>query len=454
MKSLIGKLLVVLVVIAVLGISAAWYVRRNGDDEEKFRAAKVERRDVIATIAATGTLEPEEVIDVGAQVAGRIVEFGKDTDGQPVDHVSKVTEGSVLAKIDDIVYAAELTQAQAQLASAKAGVVRAQADLLQLKSKLHQSERDWERAQKLGPSDALAGSSYDAYKSGFEVAQANVAVGDAAISQAQATQEQAQANLERAQRNLSYCTIKSPVTGVIIDRRVNIGQTVVASLTAPSLFLIAKDLSRMEVWIAVNEADIASVNVGQPVTFTVDARPGETFKGTVSKVRLKATMTQNVVTYTVEVTADNSSGHLVPYMTANAKFEVSRAEDVLAVPNMALRYTPTKEVIEPGVRDAAGASTALSTASSSRPTTQGSRGGEGKREMVWVRDGEFVKPIPVRTGVTDGAFTQVQGEGLSEGMEIVVSDVTTDAAPAASAGSNPFAPQFGRGRGGGGGRGR
>ncbi|MCL4501688.1 MAG: efflux RND transporter periplasmic adaptor subunit, partial [Deltaproteobacteria bacterium] len=157
---------------------------------------------------------------------------------------------------------------------------------------------------------------------------------------AKKTVEQAKATLQRAQQNLSYCTIVSPVKGVIVDRRVNIGQTVVASLNAPSLFLIAKDLTRIQVWVSVNEADIGLIHTGQPANFTVDAFPGQVFEGQVGKIRLNATMTQNVVTYTVEVTTDNSDGKLLPYLTANVKFVVGESKNVLTVPNAALRWEP------------------------------------------------------------------------------------------------------------------
>ena len=184
----------------------------------------------------------------------------------------------------------------------------------------------------------------------YEIAQANVAVGEAAIVQSRNAVAQAQATLQRGQRNLSYCTIKSPVKGVIIDRRVNIGQTVVSSLNAPSLFLIAKDLKRMQVWVSVNEADVGSIHPGQPVSFTVDAYPGKIFRGEVGKIRLNATMTQNVVTYTVEVITDNSSGKLLPYLTANAQFELSQHNNVLLVPNAALRWCPQPEQVTPKFR--------------------------------------------------------------------------------------------------------
>ena len=302
-----------------------------------FTTATVTRGDLTAAISATGTVEPEDVIDVGAQVAGRIVFFGKDKNGKEIDYGSEVEDGTVLAQIDDALYAADAAQA-------RAAAVRAEADLGQLQAKLFQAKRDWERAQKLGPSDALSQSDYDAAKSAFDVAQANVAVGRAAIGQAQAT-------LQRAEQNLSYCTIKSPVKGVIIDRRVNIGQTVVSSLNAPSLFLLALDLKRMQVWVSVNEADIGSIHTGQPVSFTVDTYPGQVFRGEVGKIRLNATMTQNVVTYTIEVITDNSDGKLLPYLTANVQFELSRSTGVLLVPNAALRWFPQPAQVDAKFKD-------------------------------------------------------------------------------------------------------
>ncbi len=318
-----------------------------------YRTAPVKRGELLATISATGTVEPEEVIDVGAQVAGQISSFGRDKTGKPIDYGSVVEAEMVLAQIDDSLYAADVAMANAQLQQAQAGVKRAEADLGQLKAKHYQAERDWERAQKLGPSDALSEASYDAYRSAYEMAKANLAVGEAAIQQARKTAAHAEATLQRTQRNLGYCTIKSPVNGVIIDRRVNIGQTVVASLNAPSLFLIAKDLKRMQVWVSVNEADIGAIHPGQPVRFTVDAYPGEVFHGEVGKIRLNASMTQNVVTYTVEVITDNSSGRLLPYLTANVQFEIGRRTNVLLVPNAALRWSPLPDEVVPQYREAA-----------------------------------------------------------------------------------------------------
>jgi HlyD family secretion protein len=206
-----------------------------------FRTAPVTRGNISATISATGTVEPEEVVDVGAQVAGKIVSFGKDVNGKTVDYGSIVDENTILANIDESLYSSDVASAKAGLDQAKANVVRSQADLGQMKAKLAQARADWDRAQKLGASEALAQSTYDQYKASFEVAEANVAVGEANILVATAGVEQAQSAYDRVVRNLSYCVIKSPVKGTVIDRRVNIGQTVVSSLNAPSLFLIAKD---------------------------------------------------------------------------------------------------------------------------------------------------------------------------------------------------------------------
>jgi HlyD family secretion protein len=447
MKSILGGVLALLV--AGGGFAGWHWYRRDGTaDAPPLRTAAVVRGDLVATIGATGTVEPEEVIDVGAQVAGAINSFGRDEAGRLIDYGSEVAEGMVLAQIDDSLYAADVAQSNAQLEQAKAGVVRSEADLGQFKAKLEQARRDWERAEKLGPSDALAQVDYDAYRSNFDVAGANVAVGEAAVVQARGAVAQAQASLDRARRNLGYCTIKAPVKGVIIDRRVNIGQTVVASLNAPSLFLIAKDLKRMQVWVSVNEADIGSIKKGQPVRFTVDAYPNRTFHGEVNKVRLNAAMTQNVVTYTVEVTTDNSSGRLLPYLTANAQFEISHDENVLLVPNAALRWTPPADRIAPAARAELEAARAKPP-HAKRPADSAKEPTDHvepvRRANLWIADGEFVRPLSVVVGPTDGSFTEISGDGVSEGTVVVLGEARSDSDKPAPAGANPFTPQFNRG---------
>ncbi len=428
---------------AVLAALLFVWSRSNGGtgNGSLYRTIPIKRGDLLASISATGTVEPEEVIDVGAQVAGQIIYFGKDRNGKIIDYGSVVEEGTVLAQIDDSLYAADVALASAQMMAAKTGVQRAEADLGQLKAKLYQAERDWKRAEKLGPSDALAEASYDAYKSGYETAQANLAVGEASIAQARDTVAQTQATLQRAQRNLRYCTITSPVKGVIVDRRVNIGQTVVSSLNAPSLFLIAKDLRRMQVWVAVNEADIGSIHPGQPVHFTVDAYPGEEFRGEVGKIRLNATMTQNVVTYTVEVITDNSNGKLLPYLTANVEFELSRKKEILLVPKAALRWTPQTGQVVPKFRmlldSPAGGDTAKGR--ERQPSGQAApSNGKGRQGMLWVQEGRQVRPIMVTAGMSDGTSTEVEGDGLAEGLEVIIGERTEKAQQTVA---NPFTPQ-------------
>jgi HlyD family secretion protein len=248
-----------------------------------------------------------------------------------------------------------------------------------------------------------------------------VAVGEAAILQARGAIAQTEAAMLRTKRNLGYCVIKSPVKGVIIDRRVNIGQTVVASLNAPSLFLIAKDLTRIQVWIAVNEADIGSIKPGQPVTFTVDAFPNQIFKGEVGKVRLNATMTQNVVTYTVEVVANNPEGKLLPYLTANAKFLVDKHENVLTVPNAALRWTPLPTQIAADAREAAAGGRKGRSGGGKPPEAGGDASSPAlARGTVWVQDGAYVRPIRLRLGLSDGAVTEVISDKLAEGAEVII----------------------------------
>ena len=449
------KIVAGLGVLVLIGAAVWWFLSSRKAPTVAFTTTPVKRGSLTATIGATGTVEPEEVVDVGAQVAGLITTFGKDKNGKPIDYGSEIEAGMVLARIDDSMYTATAAEAAGQVKLANAQVAAAEANLDQLKARLDQARRDWDRAQKIGPSDAMAVSAYDAYKAAFDGAKANVAAGDAAILQAHAAVAQAEAVAARAQLNLGYCVIKSPVNGVIIDRRVNIGQTVVASLNAPSLFLIAKDLKRMQLWVAVNEADIGSLKPGQPVTFTVDAYPGLVFKGSVGKVRLNATMTQNVVTYTVEVVTDNSDGKLLPYLTANAQFQVAQRDDVLMVPNAALRWQPQPTMIAPDARTQTRGSS-RKTDGAGAPRAGADKDGASAPEVattlstLWVREGDYVRPVRVRTGITDGTLTEIKSDKLTENTEVVVADMAaadrsaTPAGGSSAAGSSasPFAPQF------------
>jgi HlyD family secretion protein len=454
-----GKLKVIVVAIAGLALAGgagAWAWHTHHAVKPLWRTGTVRKGNLTAMITATGTVEPEEVVDVGAQVSGQFLEFGKDKNGKQIDYGSTVESNMLLAKIDPSLFKADVDLDTAVVASDKAGEAQAEANVEQMKAKEAEAEADWKRAQMLGPSEALAPTAYDQYKANYEIAKANVNLAVAAVAAAKAATEQAVATLNKAKQTLDYCTILSPVNGIIIDRRVNIGETVASSLNTPSLFLIAKDLKRIQVWASVNEADIGNIHPNQDVTFSVDAYPNRTFQGKVNKVRLNATMTQNVVTYTVEINTDNLDGKLLPYLTANVNFLTGEATNALLVLNSALRWHPQKDLIAPEFRQPANGADASAAGGTNEAANGGGRpggesgGGQGaapaQTGMLWAEAGIFVRPVPVKLGLTDGTWTEVQGEGLAKGTLVVTGTISAEAA-AEEAGANPFIPQIGQRRG-------
>ena len=454
-------------ILIILGVSVVvftvWRVFfKKAVDLPDLQTVAVKRGDVFATISATGTVEPEQVVDIGAQVTGRITSFGKDTEGKIIDYGSQVEEGALLAKIDDSVYSINKQQSEAQLMQARSSVLSAQAGLLENKAKLeqanamaNQAEKDWKRAEKLGPSNSLSQSAFDTYQGSYDSAKANVAAAEAAcevstaqIATSKAAVALAEASVQLADRNLGYCTISSPVKGVVIDRRVDVGQTVVSNMNVSSLFLLAKDLKKMEVWVSVNEADIGNSHKGQSVTFTVDAYPGTIFQGTVNKVRLNATMSQNVVTYTVEINTDNSDGKLLPYLTASVKFEVDLRQNVLTVPNAVLRWRPNDNQLAPGVENPFNVKAAKS--GKKDGAKDGSKVADkkkGKPGVLWVCDSKnpnLVRPLKVHTGISDGAVTEVSpldDKTQLEDVQVVINELH-EADAASTETTNPFAPKF------------
>ncbi len=477
--------LVVIIGLAIGGTSL--YSRYFGSHEEisPFRVEKVTRDDLHITVHATGTVEPEETVDVGAQVVGRIAELGKDPRGvadvnyadktvdygtpvkkgtvlakvdpqfagKSVDYGSPVEKGMVLAHIDPAVYQAQYDQAKASLAQAQAHVLQAQAQVVQ-------TQAEWDRAQRLRdlkiPSRTPTGdqtTSQDMPIVGisdadYVLAKANAESAKADLEAAKAAVLQQQATLALAKTNLDYTTIVSPIDGTIIDRRVNIGQTVVSSLNAPSLFLIARDLRRMQVWAAVNEADIAKVQPGTKVHFSVDALPDDVFHGTVVQRRLNASMTQNVVIYTVVIEVDNSDLKLLPYLTADVYFEVDERKNALLVPNAALRFRPSPDQIAtkppaPGENSEEGDSP-----SGQAHHQEATAASSSNVERLWkvVPGTTKVRPVRVETGASDLAFTEITGGDLHEGDEIVVGEARQAQAGGGDV-TNPLGPpQFRRRR--------
>jgi HlyD family secretion protein len=403
------KLLLLIILFWGVGAYGIWYWTDPRSQRVSYRTVTIKRGDLGSTINTTGTIEPEEVVDVGAQVAGRIESFGADPTNstKTVGYGSRVERGTVLARLDSALFQSRLDQERGR-------VDKALADIEQAQAKLRQADRELERCRKLKARETvvIAAQEYDAARANFESAKATLGVTQAALAVARA-------DLEEATVNLGYTTIRSPIKGIILDRRINVGQIVVASLNTPSLFLIAKDLSRLEIWSSVNETDIGSIHVGQKVHFTVSSLPRDTFEGKVSQIRLNASMTQNVVTYTVVIAVDNSSGRLLPYLTARLQFELETRKGALLVPNAALRWQPNLQNIVAEGRD--GYELTLHRRSAASP--------DGPIGLLWIRQGDLVKPIKARIGLSDGLVTEVSGDGLNEGTEIVVGANRIDSDP-------------------------
>lgn len=336
--------------VAATIVAGAWlaWLHFTKDDEKRlaFRTASVQRGDFVDKVQATGTLEPQELVDVGAQTSGIITSFGKDDEGRGIDYGSDVKQGQLLAVIDDTFVNLDIRRLEANVLQAKAAIARSEASIKQAEAAYRQARRDRDRAEKLGAGDALSQASYDQYISAEESSAAALVAAEASLAEARASYASASAQLDREKENLKYVQITSPVDGTVIVRQVNVGQTVVSNMSASSLFLIARDLRKMQIWASVNEADIAKVRPGQTVRYTVEALPEEVFTGVVNKIRLNATMTSNVVTYIVEIDIENPERKLLPYMSANVDFIVKENKDVQMLPNEVFQFTPPPSVID------------------------------------------------------------------------------------------------------------
>jgi HlyD family secretion protein len=363
--------LLVGVVVAALVALAAWYwlSHRAAADEGEWRTTTVESGDIRVAISATGTLSAISTVTVGSQVSGQVTEV-------LVDFNDKVTRDQVIARIDPSTYEAQINQGNAQVASAQASLKQAQATLAN-------AEADYRRKAELGAQQLVAKSDIDLARAARDQARAQVNAAQAQIRQQTASTETTRINLGRT-------VIRSPVDGVVLTRTIEPGQTVAASLQAPELFTIAEDLSKMKIELAVDESDIGQVKAGQAVSFTADAFPDRQFRGVVEQVRLSATTTNNVVTYPVVVTVDNTDGTLLPGLTVNAEIEVSKREDVLKVANAALRYKPAED------------------AAATAPQAGASRGGGNGISDDLARTAEALKPDATQQAAFDAAIEAIR----------------------------------------------
>ncbi len=413
------KLLLMIALLWGGGALGVWYWNDAHAQKISYRTVGARKGDLRSTINATGTIEPVEVVEVGAQVPGQVQSFGADlTDPKKtISYGSQVEPRTVLAKLDDALYRTRVDQARGRLA-------KAEADVQQAEVKLGQVERERDRTQKLRSHDTriVPIQEYDAALTNDESARATLSVARAAFAVARA-------DLAEAEVNLDFTTIRSSVRGVILDRRVNLGQTVAAGPGVPSLFLIARDLQRLEIWSSVNEADIGSIHQGQLVRFNVSSLPRETFEGKVSQIRLNASMNQNVVTYTVVVSVDNSSGKLLPYLTARLTFEVEVRRNVMLVPNAAIRWQPRVQNVVPEARETYAMNLRRRAPDRSDPSRPDRDLPDEPRGTVWLRESDLVRPVEVQIGLSDGVLTEIRADGLDEGTQVVVgaSKVDSDA---------------------------
>jgi HlyD family secretion protein len=400
------RIAIIIGILAVTGLSVGAFYARRGEAAPSIVTASVTRGPIVNAIAATGTLEAVTTVQVGSQVSGTIQSLGADFN-------SIVHKGQVIARLDPSLFQTQVDSARANLASAQADVQRAQVTLGDAQTKTA-------RAHQLAEKQLIPTT---------DVESADVAerTASAQVRSAQAQLAQARASLTQTEVNLQKTVIASPIDGIVIGRSVDVGQTVAASLQAPTLFTLAADLGEMQVKTNIDESDLGNILPGQPVTFRVDAYPTRTFTGTVMQVRLDPVVSQNVVTYAAIISAPNPALELKPGMTANVTIEVARKDDVLRVPSAALRFKPTETVLTTLGQDP-------KVLAQSRPVAGSGKGAGG---TVWMFDGAF-HAVPVTTGVTDGVNTEVTSEALHEGT--VLATRVADAAAAAKSPSSPSSP--------------
>jgi HlyD family secretion protein len=448
-----------LIGIAVVAAVAIIFWTRNGNSkQETYQFAKIDRGDILVAISATGTLNAVTTVQVGTQVSGTLSKLYADFNSQ-------VKEGQLLAQLDPTFLKASLSEQKANLDKATA--------------QLNDANRNFNRATELFNKQMISQVDLDAATTTLETAQASL--------------RQAEAARDRAEVNLRYATILAPISGVVISRNVDVGQTVAASLSAPTLFTIANDLSKMQVTASVDEADIGQVKTGQRVTFRVDSYAERQFDGVVSQIRLSPVVAQNVVTYNVIIDVENVDQKLMPGMTATCSIEVASAKDVLRVPLAALRFTPANWTADSAARrnaetqmsgaqaspsanqsDSTGRPSGPRSSDSTRRGRWASRGQSGgdsaamhrpgmmrdslksenaQRARIWIMEEGQLKPVRVVRGIQNQRYAELIMSPLAEGDSIIVGTNSPAATPT-SAGTNPFMPRMPGGAPSGGSRGR
>lgn len=405
---------------AATAIAAAYWIRVDvSAAPATLVLAPVSRGDVVATVEATGTLQPLDTVEVGTQVSGIIASLGTDFN-------QIVKRGQIIATLDQAIF-------QSQVDQARATTIRLTSDVVQAQVQLEDAQLRLKRAEQLAAEQLLAQQDVDTARSAARVAEAGLVGAKAQLSQAEAA-------LTQARVNLSHTVIAAPADGIVLSRNVEVGQTVSAGLQAPTLFVIARDLTRLELQARVDESDVGGVAPGAPVVFTVDAYPRREFTGTVRLVRLQPQTVQNVVTYTAVIDVPNPGGELRPGMTSTVSIEAERAGGTLRVPVAALRFQPTEDLLK------------------QFPADMLADEGAGRRAAVWQLAGGRLRQVAVTTGVSDGTQVAISTDALNDGAQVVTGvardAATTTAAPASGSPLVPSMPRRPQSTGGGSPQGR
>ncbi len=416
---------ILLIVVALLVLAGTGYGFRlwsQGVQKSPYIAVPVQKGTVTQVVTATGSLSAVITVQVGSQVSGTI-------DKLFADFNSQVKKDQVIAQLNQDKFKAAVDQARANLLAAQANVLKA-------KASMEDAQRTLERNKELKKRDLIAQSEFDTSQAAYETAAAQYEVNKAQVSQSQA-------GLNQAMVDLNNTVIRSPVDGIVVSRNVDVGQTVAASLQAPVLFLIANDLSKMQVDTNVSEGDVGNVWVGQDVTFSVDAYPARRFKGAVQQVRNAAIMVQNVVTYDAVVGVDNKDLLLKPGMTANVEFLVSEKTDVLKIPNAALRFRPPSERQPAQVsavrgnagRETAGGGGRGGASPNPRGGSRNREGAQSRQGTVYLLRDQEATPVRLRLGISDGTYTEVVSGDIQANDQVIL---------AMAGGGSPGTPTAGR----------
>jgi HlyD family secretion protein len=449
MKHLKSKWAVIAGLAIAVGVFAAFDFGRTPSPQ--YFTAAAERGDIHDVVEATGTINAVTTVQVGSQVSGTIAKLSADFN-------SHVNKNQVIAEIDPALFRGALLQAQADLQDARANLAAAKANLVKAQATAEQTAADYQRNAALAKEGVVAQQQLDLAKANADSAQAAVSAAQAQVTQAGAQVSQKAAALSVSQTNLDHTIIRSPIEGTVVARNIDVGQTVAASLAAPTLFNIAQDLTKMQVYVATDESDVGQIKVGQEVSFKVDAFPRDSFRGVVSQIRMNATTVQNVVTYNSIIDFDNPDTKLFPGMTAYVTIPVASATNVVKVPNGALRFTPD---LKPEQMAALEQQAGITPKASGRQGRQG-RGAAGAGAntnpgaqaqprpaapvaqdtgIVWklTADKKLV-PVQIKTGITDHTFTevaQVLHGSITQGEQLVVGSATNSKPASASSGNAP-----------------